>query len=201
MKKTNSLQRNNLGFTLVELVIVIAILAIMVGIMAPFFTRYVEKSRRQSDVSNVSNMRDILNIAFNTGEIAFGDADGSSAIWIYVTPNQANFGTAGNPAIVGAASGVSSDDAFEQFMSEQGFTTRNLALNAKAPLSTGSQSTDEGWAWYCIYILSDGTYGCASDTTEQNDSYISSIGNLKSNAVNMTDRDECPMVRALRNDK
>ena len=44
MKKTN-----NKGFSLVELIIVIAIMAILVGVLAPQYMKYVEKSRISAD--------------------------------------------------------------------------------------------------------------------------------------------------------
>ena len=40
---------NNQGFSLVELIIVIAILAVLMGILAPQLVKYVEQSRRQKD--------------------------------------------------------------------------------------------------------------------------------------------------------
>ena len=49
-------KKDNKGFTLVELVIVIAILAILVGLLAPQYTKYVEKSRQAADVSNLENI-------------------------------------------------------------------------------------------------------------------------------------------------
>ena len=51
MKKTN-----NKGFSLVELIIVIAIMAVLVGILAPQFVKYVEDSRESTDIKNVQEM-------------------------------------------------------------------------------------------------------------------------------------------------
>ncbi len=48
---------NNKGFSLVELIIVIAIMAILVGVLAPQFVKYVEQSRRGKDVQNAANLQ------------------------------------------------------------------------------------------------------------------------------------------------
>ena len=46
-------KKDNKGFTLVELVIVIAILAILVGLLAPQYTKYDEKSRKAAAASHM----------------------------------------------------------------------------------------------------------------------------------------------------
>lgn len=56
-------KKDNKGFTLVELIIVIAILAILVGLLAPQYMKYVEKSRKSTDVSNLERLVEAVKIA------------------------------------------------------------------------------------------------------------------------------------------
>ena len=47
------MRKNNKGFTLAELLIVVAIIAVLVAIAIPVFTTQLEKSREATDLSNV----------------------------------------------------------------------------------------------------------------------------------------------------
>lgn len=51
---------NNKGFSLVELIVVIAIMAVLVGVLAPQFIKYVEKSRQSTDISNLDSIKQVV---------------------------------------------------------------------------------------------------------------------------------------------
>ena len=53
---TNTKKLNNQGFSLVELIIVVAIMAVLVGVLAPQYLKYVEQSRESSDLDNYETM-------------------------------------------------------------------------------------------------------------------------------------------------
>jgi len=48
---------NNKGFSLVELIIVIAIMAVLIGVLAPQFIKYVERSRESTDLQNIEEVK------------------------------------------------------------------------------------------------------------------------------------------------
>ena len=48
-------KNNNKGFTLAELLIVVAIIAVLVAIAIPVFTSQLEKSRESTDAANIRN--------------------------------------------------------------------------------------------------------------------------------------------------
>lgn len=53
---------DNKGFSLVELIIVIAIMVILVAVLAPQYLRYVEKSRVSSDVQTTVELINVMQV-------------------------------------------------------------------------------------------------------------------------------------------
>ncbi len=83
---------NNKGFSLVELIIVIAIMAVLIGVMAPQFLKYVEQSRRSTDITNAQSIATAIQADIADGEIQGSVAltevkgDGSTALSIVDKP-------------------------------------------------------------------------------------------------------------------
>lgn len=113
LKLFNRKKKDNKGFTLVELVIVVAILAILVGILAPQYTKYVEKSRKSADVSNLEN----LVTAFKTAA-ADGTTDIKAGTYGIVISNKENGTVAGTASKEGEAKDitVTSDTTIEDLL-------------------------------------------------------------------------------------
>ena len=60
------MKKSNKGFSLVELIIVIAIMAVLIAVLAPQYLQYVEKSKKQSDATAISEV-------VKAGEIAVAE--------------------------------------------------------------------------------------------------------------------------------
>ena len=61
--------KNKKGFTLAELLIVVAVIAVLVAIGIAVFSGHVEKARRAVDMQNARAIESALALAYNTGEI------------------------------------------------------------------------------------------------------------------------------------
>lgn len=58
------MKKNNKGFTLAELLIVVAIIAVLVAIAIPVFTTQLEKSREATDLANIRSAYAVITTKF-----------------------------------------------------------------------------------------------------------------------------------------
>lgn len=72
MKKQERKKMNNKGFSLVELIVVVAIMAVLAVVVAPQYTRYVEKTRVQKDESAAAEFEHAVEIAITEEAIYTG---------------------------------------------------------------------------------------------------------------------------------
>lgn len=78
-------QKNNKGFSLVELIVVIAIMAVLVGVLAPQLIKYVEKSREATDIQNADSIATAVKTYFADQE----GVDGTVTVTVKDNDNMA----------------------------------------------------------------------------------------------------------------
>ena len=64
----NSKKINDKGFSLIELIVVIAIMVVLVAILSPVFPRFIEQGRRATDVTNANTIASAILIDIENGD-------------------------------------------------------------------------------------------------------------------------------------
>lgn len=90
MKK--EVKTNNKGFSLVELIVVVAIMAVLMVVLAPAMLRYVEKTRKQKDDTAASEVANALELAL-AEESIYTKVSGNNTITATITVDAAGNGT------------------------------------------------------------------------------------------------------------
>lgn len=126
MKKTN-----NKGFSLVELIIVIAIMAILAGAIAPALIKYIDKSRKSNDVSSAKTIKTAIETALGNESVyeylTTGDAaDPTKFCYIYVTPGEKT-----TSSTTGAQNCITISGAYEGSEKINGKSATELEVIAK----------------------------------------------------------------------
>lgn len=79
MKKYSQKKKNNKGFSLVELIVVVAIMAVLMAVLVPTLVRNVEKTRVQKDKSAIAEVRQAVITAMAQEQFQDAKADSTGA--------------------------------------------------------------------------------------------------------------------------
>lgn len=137
---------NNKGFSLVELIIVIAIMAILIVVLAPQYLKYVERSRNSTDLQNATTIKTAV-------ETYAADPQATKAFLAGET-----FKITVGPTSSSVATDVASG-AVAQAISDAGLVIGDIKCSSKTAWSTydinGKVETNGGITW---------TYSCDQGT-------------------------------------
>ena len=75
--------KNDKGFTLAELLIVVAIIAVLVAVSIPIFTAQLEKSREATDIANFRAAKAAFIVAVLDGTISAKDAEDKTKFYYH----------------------------------------------------------------------------------------------------------------------
>lgn len=166
MKRDRKIKKCEKGFTLAELLIVVAIIAVLVAISIPIFSSQLEKSRRAVDLSNARNMESILAHSYTDGTIQFPGENGKNYVAAIVTKDGVYYRASGKVKINGRfynndnLSDANHDGNYQRvkdLFSSMSFD--NMHVHAKS-------TENDGWASYCVLLSADGTCRVISSTSD-----------------------------------
>lgn len=84
----------NKGFSLVELIIVVAIMAVLIGVLAPTYLKYVERTRRITDCTNLGAILDACEVLAADPDVDWNGGS-TDAIVILVEEDGAEYSGSG----------------------------------------------------------------------------------------------------------
>lgn len=158
--------KNKKGFTLAELLIVVAIIAVLVAVAIPIFTSQLEKARQAVDLQNARAIQSALTNAYNTGEIDLGSCGNGNGVWVLIcrdksskpsgydtwnlTYNNTLFcGADVNTIIKGRkVTKALYENEIEQILKEYGINVDSLKIK-----SSKDSNRKKGWDWIVIQMV------------------------------------------------
>lgn len=160
--------RSKKGFTLAELLIVVAIIAVLVAVSIPIFNGQLEKARRAVDMQNARIIKSALTNAYNEGRMDIpkkaGEQENSGCgVWIVICRSTSELPDAytsdmlkGKNIYCGANSGVtvngvkstnwnSYNSGVETILKEAGLNCDTLKIKSR-------NDTEKSWDWIVIQV-------------------------------------------------
>lgn len=155
---------NDKGFSLVELIIVIAIMAVLVVVLAPQYLKYVERSRNSTDLQNATAMVTAIQVYAADPNVEDTAAFQSGATF-KLTCSDTGTAVAGT---AGASGSVSGDVAAKKALDE-----------AKIDYAKTKCKSKSAWTEYYVdgTVNSDGsiTFTYSSNSTESPDAFATAM--------------------------
>lgn len=130
MKKLLQKRKNNKGFSLVELIVVVAIMAVLIGVLVPTLVRNVEKSKKQKDVSTVEEVRNQMTIALADEKYSSltGTVTCNNGKVELVAASANALGTNGADYIKEVCQNLNAKDTFEKQLTSKAYGTATVTF-------------------------------------------------------------------------
>ena len=159
--------KRNRGFTLAELLIVIAVIGVLVAVSIPIFHAQLEKARRAVDLHTARSVESILAAAVNDGTIELtekNDGNKPSGIWVVLVRDSKSwpesykrknaepfFGVdEGTKIRINGKENTSNWDVsnkeIEKILTDAGMTKESLKVTSK-------DNKKDGWDWIVIEVV------------------------------------------------
>ena len=158
--------KNSKGFSLVELIVVIAIMAVLVCILTPTLIKQIEKSNRSRDMTNAKHIEQILLDLCINGNVQIPEIDNPESssgygVWIMLCNKNQDFAPVPyhNKEIGGMWCGANNGVIVNGKASNNDWTynkdleayLKDAGLDIYA-LRTFSSSRNNGWDWIIIEV-------------------------------------------------
>lgn len=132
----------NKGFSLVELIVVVAIMAVLVGILAPAYLSYVEKTRRGADEDMAEEVRHSIEVA--TAEICVYDEVKAGATFTFTNGAAIAGQFTGCSNLTDSMTDVYTTKTFDIKSKKYGGSTYTVNITAATGSGTGAALTVTG---------------------------------------------------------
>lgn len=159
--------RSKNGFTLAELLIVVAIIAVLVAVSIPIFNGQLEKARRAVDMQNARIIKSALTNAYNEGRMdipkkAVGQENSGCGVWVVICRSTSELPDAYTSNMLkgniycGANSGVSvngiKSTGWNSYNNGVETILKEASLNCDTLKIKSRNDSEKGWDWIVIEV-------------------------------------------------